>query len=303
MIFKIFKIIFIFCLVLIFFQLYLIQQTGLLKPKTSGVLINTNTDFNINSLELDSKKIEQEINNYRNKNNKEALNNYQPLCSLALERAIEIKTDWSHEGFNKRDTNIYTKYCNFDNIVCTSVGENLAKGQFNNENELIIEWANSFEHNKNMLGDYSVQCVAVNHNHYVSLFAKTIDIKELQNKNSQLLNKLISYDYEKVMYWENQIILNTNYIKNWSDAYQNNLYDKNKIDELIKNLNDKINIANDLWDGVTNQKITIQQQKDLELEYLELSNNASNLSFELTNNAYKKCIKESEEIEKCEIYK
>ena len=144
------------------------------------------------------------------------LQKYNLLCNLAQIRVEEIKTDWSHEGFKAKNNEIYSKYCNENNIICTSVGENLAKGDFKNEADVVLSWENSPEHKQNMLGDYNVQCVAVSGTYYVSLFALTKDLDLIKKQMEDELKTNVIYNYQKVIFWEEQQKLNLDYIKNWN---------------------------------------------------------------------------------------
>lgn len=299
---KIFNVVFLLIINLLLIQLYLAQQSGLLRLGQKGVLYNNSTKIDVSFKELDVLKIEEEINNYRLENNLNSLIRYPNLCKLAVERVTEIQTDWSHEGFKNRDDAIYVDYCNNDNLICTSAGENLAKGQFKSEEQLVLEWIKSPEHNKNMLSDYNVQCVAANNNHYVSLFAKTTDLEKLEAQEEAKLDRNIEYNYEKVIFWENQIINNNKYLDNWNDKDVNKYYNKDNINLLISELENKIEIATKLWDGITNQKISVRNEKLLEKQYLDSSNKASSLSKSINLDAYNKCSKDLKESDVCNIF-
>jgi len=275
------------------------QQDGVIP----GILMNTSNEAIITWSKLDENNIEAEINVIRKENEKNELTKYEPLCELAKIRVEEIKTDWSHKGFENRNEEIYTRFCNKNNIVCTSAGENLAKGSFKTEKEVAIEWFNSPEHKENMLGEYNVQCVAASENHFVSLFAYTQDLEVIEKANKELLESNVKYDYSKVIFWEEQKNLNEKYLNSWESGYKNTHYKKEDLDRIVKLLKEKKDIADKLWDGYTNSSVTNQVSEELETKYWELSSESSKLSKELNDNAYENCLNEGVEKSICKIYK
>jgi len=107
---------------------------------------------------LDKNIIYEMINEYRVTNNLPILIE-STLCDYAQERSNEIITDWSHKQFRKdgSEGKLFSTVCPH----CHYVGENLAQGQLYNE-QLILDWKNSPEHNKNLLDpDWEIMCVAI----------------------------------------------------------------------------------------------------------------------------------------------
>lgn len=284
-------------------QLYILQQTGKLKKPMQGTLTNVKTEVDVNIPEFSDLKIEEEINNFRQRNNLSKLTRYEPLCALANLRVEEIKTDWSHKGFEERNQEIYTKYCNKGALICTSAGENLAKGDFIDEKGVVNGWENSPDHKENMMGDYNVQCVAVSGKFYVSLFAFTQDTEYLKQIKQRELNSRVTYDYQKVIFWEEQITLNKKYKDSWENGLDNHHYDKDKINKLLGIINDKIEISQNLWDGITNSKISNQDEIDLENKYWELANKSAKISKQLNEDAYKECLDDDIKEDICKQYK
>jgi len=285
--FKIIKLIILTTALLLVFQLYVLQQVGMLKTQMEGSLTNVTTQVNINKKEFNANLIEAEINNFRVKNNLNKLTRYEPLCELAKLRVNEIKTDWSHKGFELRNDEIYTNYCNKGALICTKAGENLAKGDFIDEKDVVLGWENSPDHKENMLTEYNVQCVEVSGTFYVSLFALTEDTNYLKKQQEQLLSTPVTYSYEKVVFWENQKELNIKYMNNWENGIENPHYDQNNVKKLLDIFQDKIDISYKLWDGFTNSKISNQESLDLENKYWELANKSAKISKEL-NEKYTK---------------
>lgn len=279
------------------------QQNKKAEGVIPGMLTNTVNEAIVTWTKLDENLIEKEINNVRKENGRSELTKYEPLCELANLRVEEIKTDWSHNGFKNRNQEIYTRFCNQNDIICTSAGENLAKGSFKNEKEVAVEWFNSPEHKENMLGEYNVQCVAVSENHFVSLFAYTQDLKVIEQQQKEQLESNVTYDYSKVVFWEEQRSLNTKYLKSWKSGYDNPHYEKKDLDDMINLLEKKQDISDKLWDGYTNSKITNQEAEELETTYWNISAESSKLSKDLNEKAYDNCRYEDIEENICKIYK
>ena len=303
---RLLRIILLTILLSLFSYLLYLQQAGVLKNPTNGGLIDLTTNTSItSSLDegFDEGAIEKEINNFRIENGMWELVRYEPLCELARIRVSEIKTDWSHNGFENRNEEIYTRFCNKDPIVCTGAGENLAKGDFTDEKDLIKGWIESPEHKDNILGNYNAQCVAVSETYYVSLFAYTENMDLINQQKFNELNSKVMYRYEKVMFWEKQGILNNKYESSWKSGYDNPHYKKEDLDKLIQTFKNKQDIANKLWDGYTNSKITNQEANDLEIEYWNLANRSAKISIELNKDAYNKCVNEGIGKDICKGYK
>jgi uncharacterized protein YkwD len=100
------------------------------------------------------------VNGYRLAHDKQALMTSEYTCGMAIIRAGEIQTDWSHDGFKKHAE---------DNWMFE--GENLAK-DFDNEVDMVDAWIASPSHKKNMDEEYynfgCVRCVGMRCAHYFS---------------------------------------------------------------------------------------------------------------------------------------
>jgi len=277
-----------------------LQQVGKLKKQELGVLKDIAENVNVNEQAFSDVLIEKYINDFRKENKLNSVVRYDPLCALAKIRVQEIKTDWSHKGFETRSEKIYTDFCNKGNIICTAVGENLAKGDFSEEKDVVVGWENSPKHREAMLGEYNVQCVAVSGKYYVSLFAYTQDLEELKQKE---LSSMVTYNYDIVIFWEKQKTLSENYKDNWERGKDNNQYNKGLIQELLSIFEERIKLAVKLWDGYTNTKITNQEAIDMENKYWELAEKSAKLSQELNDKAYNKCLSDGVKESICKGYK
>jgi len=266
-----------------------------------GVLdiVTKNVDVGVTK-SLDSSIIESLINKYRSENSKPKVRHYNQLCDLAKIRVYEVSSDWSHEGFKKRseEDTLYLKYCNSSDYVCTGVAENLAKGSVV-EIDILGGWKNSKLHNDTLLGDYDAQCVAVNGEVVVSLFAKTISIDSISGQDPSKVS--IAYDYEKVIFWEERIKEDRKSIERWNGARNNEYYDEDKVNKLHGLLDRLVVIAEDLWDGFTNTSLSIQKTNDLEAEYWEKTKSSVDLMLKLDEQGrlgiYKKCVDTIKELE------
>lgn len=96
------------------------------------------------------------VNEYRVENKKNPLSQSDILCGLAATRTEETYTDWSHDGFKRHDKG-YFVYFSF-------LGENLAKGFYDDYDSMLERWKESPSHNENLLDKrYTHQCaVCVN---------------------------------------------------------------------------------------------------------------------------------------------
>lgn len=96
---------------------------------------------------------------YRLENKLNALKHDEQLCEWADVRKEEVKTDWSHDEFKRKD---YVGY--------TWIGENLSK-DFSNSDMAFNAWKLSPLHNKNLLDpDYTDTCVRCSESYCVQLF-------------------------------------------------------------------------------------------------------------------------------------
>lgn len=89
----------------------------------------------------------EQINSYRAENGLKALKSDPVLCDAANKRLNEIRTDWSHNGFN---ADLCTK--------CSRVGEDLAKG-FDDKGKVVSAWIESPSHKEVILTpEYNYGC-------------------------------------------------------------------------------------------------------------------------------------------------
>lgn len=128
-------------------------------------------------------------------------------------------------------------------------------------------------------------------------------------------NSFVAYNYDQVMFWEAQRINDQALLKSWEKAIGSEYVSEDKLDDLLDNLTRSLAIANILWDGYTNSKITYVQVLGLKQEYLLLSHEFMYMTNDLNTqgsiNAYKNCVESwndleeeydadySEQIEKC----
>lgn len=114
-------------------------------------------------------------------------------------------------------------------------------------------------------------------------------------------NSLVPYDYEQVIFWEQRRLQDQNVLNSWGKAENTDIVDEEKLGFLLDILERSVQIANILWDGYTNSKITYGQVLELKQEYLTNSNQISILSQELniegSITAYKSCVDAWEELE------
>lgn len=244
------------------------------------------------NLPLAEALVEDKINTFRVQNGESELGRWEPLCDLAKIRAEEIKVDFSHAGFEERTINFgeeseYEEFCDRENIKCTAAGENLAKGYFDVE-ELIDGWANSEGHRKNMLSDYNAQCVAVAGGYIVSLFAFTQDTTNIQpivvNQD-----RLVNYDYERVLFWEKVKNDYQGYKSSWENAYDNEFYEINELGILVDYFDECIESATFLWDGYTNSKITYAEVDVAEEVFKEFQDKIEPQIAKINKSAYENC--------------
>ncbi len=276
----------------------LILSWFLIRDRALEILGKVNSQIRINNEitvvkeperinKLSEQEIELLINKYRESNNLIGLHHYDPLCNLARIRAEEIKTVWSHEGFESRGNELREKYCNSGNIVCSGMGENIAKG-FYVSSEVVDGWANSEGHRKNMLGDFNAQCVAVSDTYIVSLLAYTSDVQNLRSIEPDLTQK-VKYDYEFVKFWEEQLIETRKLRDGWKEALNNRDYDTKNVNKLLTRFDTTINIAGILWDGYTNSKISYLEAESMSEEYYYLNKEIATLTYQLNESAYQSC--------------
>lgn len=114
-------------------------------------------------------------------------------------------------------------------------------------------------------------------------------------------NSLVAYDYEQVLFWEDKKLHDHAVLKSWEKARESDYVDQEKLEDLIEKVERSLEIAEILWDGYTNSKITYAQVLALKQEYLFLSKETSFLTSELnvegSINAYKNCVEAWEKLE------
>ena len=290
-------------LVILLFASLLITKVINLDKTYPNELPFSNAIFEKSSLTKDS--VEQAINKYRAERGLNPLITYEPLCDLAKVRVYEIKTDWSHFGFEKRsgensgDGTLYKRFCDTDKLKCTFIGENLAR-DFTSTSSVLNAWKVSKGHNDNLLGDYNSQCVAIDGLYIASLFAKT-NLVQITNSNLGNGNNLVSYNYEKVTFWEKRLAEDRGMEDSWSSARGKDIYTQSDVSELLSCIDRKIEIGLILWNGFTNSKITYNTANTLDTEYWGLNEKTAKLSKDLNEegkeNNYKNCIKIWEDME------
>jgi len=141
--------------------------------------------------------------------------------------------------------------------------------------------------------------------------------KEVQNDYLNPDSK-VAYNYDQVLFWEDRKIRDEAVLDSWKKAKGSEYIDKDKLDDLINNLERSLEIAKILWDGYTNSKITYAEVLALKQEYFVLSKETmyitSDLNIQGSINAYKNCVESwqnlekeydkdfSEQIDECEEY-
>ncbi len=107
---------------------------------------------------ISDEKLEIVVNNWRQSQNLQLLIRSENLCKIAIVRLSEIKTNWSHDGFN------YKRFC-----ANCYLGENLAK-DYATEDAILIGWLNSPSHRNNLTTSYTHSCIKTDGNHVVQIF-------------------------------------------------------------------------------------------------------------------------------------
>lgn len=117
---------------------------------------------------VNSANIESAINEYRATRGLKSLAKLDSLCVLAEARLLEIASDFSHGGFRQRmeSGEAFDLYCD----KCSRIGENLARA-FYTIDDLMLSWQESEKHRKNMLDNWTHQCVVTSGTYTVSLFS------------------------------------------------------------------------------------------------------------------------------------
>lgn len=103
-------------------------------------------------------------NNYRVANGVNAVSIDSTLCQVAGQRAEEIATSFSHDGFESAIER--------NSIPYSSVGENIASGPLSGVRFVEWSWDRSLGHRENMLRDWTRGCGGVYARYAVFIFAK-----------------------------------------------------------------------------------------------------------------------------------
>lgn len=107
------------------------------------------------------------VNAYRRGKGLQEMTWWHKLCEYSTERSAEIKTDWSHDGYqaDAKDGTVYSKVC----PECVRTGENLAKDYWTEE-EILQAWMNSPTHKANLDdAGWNIGCAMVIDNNFVSM--------------------------------------------------------------------------------------------------------------------------------------
>jgi len=103
-------------------------------------------------------------NNYRVSNGLNNLTINNELCAVAAERAVEVASNFSHDGFESA--------IDRHNLQFNSIGENIASGPLTATQLVQWSWDKSPGHRENMLGDWSDGCGGIHDIYAVFVFAK-----------------------------------------------------------------------------------------------------------------------------------
>ena len=131
----------------------LILNFLVLSPKKSGSLKVPNMpEVTPIKFSLDSEKIFNLVNDYRTSHGLNALVYNPQVCQYASKRLDEIQTDFSHNGF----WNNFPSYKNPQSYI----GENLIKGYYSSDQQVVKDWIASPEHLSNIMNrSYTQTCV------------------------------------------------------------------------------------------------------------------------------------------------
>ena len=129
-------------IIVIFFVTLLVLQANYLSQPTAQVISTPTQTAPIYPTPVYPKAtvIFNSVNEYRTTQGKNTLKIDELLCAVALYRARESKTDWSHAGFFQLGNRLPFK----------QTGENLSKDFVNP----IQAWINSPTHKANLDGNY-----------------------------------------------------------------------------------------------------------------------------------------------------
>lgn len=114
---------------------------------------------------LDGGRLFNLVNAYRVKNGLSQFQWFHPLCEYSNQRAKQVATDWSHEGYlNDAKDGLLQQYC----PDCIRTGENLAEN-YSTEEQILNAWIKSPTHKENLDYDWTYACAYFYGNKYVSM--------------------------------------------------------------------------------------------------------------------------------------
>ncbi|CAG2100636.1 unnamed protein product [Medioppia subpectinata] len=146
------------------------------------------------------------------RNNMEALVENEALVAVAkkqIKYMCEIKA-LTHRSKDDKSLKIRLKRENFFGI---NIGENIAKQQGSDYEEVAKMWIKSEEHKKNILGDFTFTGVSTckdsqSNRYWIQIFSKGISNKQLPNyQDYRMLNKYIDDGYSPQMENDKYVIL------------------------------------------------------------------------------------------------
>lgn len=105
------------------------------------------------------------LNNYRQAHGLNKINIDPQICQLANQRALEVSTNFSHDGFRNHIENGDYDFTGFQ-----SIAENLWQGSFSAVHIVEYGWDNSEGHRANLQGKFSRGCAGVYATNAVYIF-------------------------------------------------------------------------------------------------------------------------------------
>lgn len=131
-------------------------ETTIASPVLNlNIAVVPSPPFDSSSLYLLSK-----VNAFRQKNGKSEVLSNSKTCQLARERAQEIVTNFSHDGFDRRKSENSFPYELYSEIT-----ENIAMNS--DYKNVVGGWINSPGHRENMLKDTPFVCIVQNGDYFV----------------------------------------------------------------------------------------------------------------------------------------
>jgi len=108
---------------------------------------------------LSAEKLETLVNKWRISQGLQSFIHSEDMCRIAEIRLVDIKTDWSHNGFSA------DRFCT---QLCT-IGENLARG-FSTEQDTLNGWLASPDHLAELKTPYTHTCIKTDQIRTVEIF-------------------------------------------------------------------------------------------------------------------------------------